>query len=129
VDWHDKTILIVEDEESNYSLLEYGLEDTDVNLIWAKNGKEGISICKDNKSIDLVLMDVKMPEMNGYTATMQIKKFRKNLPIIAVTAFAMEKDIEQSRAAGCDAYYAKPLDLDLLIPGLNHFFKAKIALE
>ena len=63
-----------------------------------------------------------MPVMNGYTATREIKKFRKDLPIIAVTAFAMAQDMEQSIEAGCDAYFPKPLDFNLLIPELNKYF-------
>jgi two-component system cell cycle response regulator DivK len=105
-------------------LLEYGLEETGVNLIRAINGEDGVDKCHKNDTIDLVLMDVKMPVMDGYTATGLIKKFRKDLPIIAVTAFAMEKDIEQSKEAGCDDYFTKPIDFDQLLPRLNqHLFK------
>jgi signal transduction histidine kinase/DNA-binding response OmpR family regulator len=127
-DWKDKTILVVEDEESNYILLEYGLEETGVNLIRAINGEDGVDKCHKIDTIDLVLMDVKMPVMDGYTATRLIKKFRKELPIIAVTAFAMEKDIQQSLQAGCDDYFSKPINFDELLPRLNkHLFK-KISL-
>ena len=120
-DWKDKTILIVEDEESNFTLLKYGLEETGVHLIWAKNGQEGVDQCRKDDSIDLVIMDVKMPVMDGYAATRHIKKFRKELPVIAVTAFAMEQNMRQSQEAGCDAYFAKPIDFDQLLPMLNQY--------
>lgn len=114
----DHTILIVEDEEINFLYLDV-LFETKINcnckVIHAKNGKEAIEICRSNPSIDLVLMDVKMPEMNGYEATRKIKEFRNNLPVIAQTAYSTQNDMEEAIAAGCDDFVAKPIKEEYLI--------------
>ena len=104
-----KTILIAEDEISNYELLIIYLEDLDVNTLWAKDGEEAVSICGSNSNIDLVLMDIKMPKMNGLDATTIIKKTRPNLPIIAQTAFVLHGDDEKAFEAGCNDYIGKPI--------------------
>ncbi len=123
-EWTDKVILIVEDEESNYSLLEHILKKTKVLLLLAKNGKEAVDMCRSNKNINLVLMDIKMPEMDGYTATTSIKKFRKNLPVIAITAYEEEREKEESSKAGCDDYMAKPIKIDKLLPLIDKYIEA-----
>lgn len=110
-----KTILIVEDIEASYQLLEAMLSKLKVNLIWAKNGEEAVSMCKEDPKIDLILMDINMPIMNGYDATRLIKKFRPKLPIIAQTAYAISGDKEKSLEAGCDDYISKPIKKDILL--------------
>jgi len=117
-------ILIAEDEESNYALLEQILKKTEVQLLWVKNGKEVVDICRSNKDIDLILMDIKMPEMDGYTATRLIKKFRKDLPVIAITAYAAEGEKEESSKSGCDEYLAKPIKVDELLQLINKYIEA-----
>ena len=122
-EWTDKVILIAEDEESNYSLLEHILKETKVQLLWAKNGIEAIDICRSYKNINLVLMDIKMPEMDGYAATKSIKKIRKDIPVIAVTAYAEDKEKEESSKAGCDDYMAKPIEIDNLLPLIDKYME------
>lgn len=112
-DWTGKHILVAEDEESNFILLNEMLEKTGAQVHWARNGKEAVEKCIP--SIDLVLMDVKMPEMDGYDATMRIRKFNENVPIIALTAYAMAGERERSLTAGCDDYIAKPVSFQTLI--------------
>jgi len=113
--WDDLTILIAEDEETNYLYLEELLSPTGLDIIWAKNGKEAEEICKNNNDIKLILMDMKMPVSNGYQATRQIRKFRKDLPIIAQTAYAFSQDRKKAMEAGCSDYITKPiLTKDLL---------------
>lgn len=90
----DKTILIVEDEDSNYLLLEKLLKFENANTLWAKNGEKSIDIFKENKNIDLVLMDLKMPVMVGYEATRQIKQLSADIPVIAVTAYMESENRE-----------------------------------
>jgi len=104
-----KLILIVDDDELSFTLLEVVLEKLGLDIIWAKNGKKAIEYCAKNKRIDLVLMDINMPLMNGYEATKKIKKLRPTLPVIAQTAFALVGDQEKSIAAGCDDYISKPI--------------------
>jgi signal transduction histidine kinase/CheY-like chemotaxis protein len=109
----NKTLLIVEDDKSSYEYLDAITKSLNSKIIWAKNGKEAIDICKSNKSIDLVLMDINMPVMDGYTATKKIKKFMPDLPIIAQTAYAIAGDKEKSLEAGCDDYISKPIKRQL----------------
>jgi len=121
--WTDKCILIAEDEHVNYLFLMELLKTTRANIIHAKNGKEAISICKENPAINLVLMDIKMPEINGYTATLEIKKIRQNLPVIAQSAYAMEEEIIKCKEAGCDDYISKPIDQQKLLLIIDNFFR------
>jgi len=104
-----KKILIVEDTESNYRLLNILLEKQGAETIWALTGNQGISICKNSKDIDLVLMDINLPDVDGYEATSQIKAFKPNLPIVAQTAYAMAGEKVKSIEFGCDDYIAKPI--------------------
>jgi CheY-like chemotaxis protein len=120
--WKGKTILVAEDEETNYELIKAALHKTKVVLIWAVNGAEAVDICKANKNIDLVLMDIRMPKMNGYEATKKIKSFRKELPVIALTAYAMAEDGAKSIEAGCDEYFSKPIRPSKLLAAIDKFF-------
>lgn len=106
------TILVVEDDDTNYSLLEVILKKQNFNVIRAKNGGDAIEHCTSNQDTHLVLMDIKLPGINGYETTKQIKKIRPNLPIIAQTAHALYRSKEQSLEAGCDDYISKPIKKD-----------------
>lgn len=109
-DWSDKTILVAEDEETNYSFIKAALRRTGVQIIWVQNGKLAVEECLTNPSINLVLMDMKMPIMNGFDATREIRSLLPNhMPIIAQTAFAMAGEREKSLEAGCDGYLSKPI--------------------
>ena len=101
-------ILIAEDVESNFLYLKAVLSKLNATIYWAKNGIEAVEICEKNP-IDLVFMDLQMPEMNGYEATEILKKKLPNLPIVAQTAFAMSDDREKALDSGCDDYLAKPI--------------------
>lgn len=101
-------ILIAEDVESNYLYLSAVLSKIKAKIYWAKNGKEAVEIFK-KENVDLILMDLQMPEMNGYEATKIIKEIDPDLPIVAQTAFAMSDDREKALEAGCDDYLAKPI--------------------
>lgn len=109
--WQDKVILVAEDVATNYLLVQKSLRKTGVKLIWAKNGREAVDECKKDQQIDLILMDIRMPIMNGLEATGIIKSIRKEVPIIAQTAYAMDGDRIRSLEAGCDDYVSKPIDL------------------
>jgi PAS domain S-box-containing protein len=109
-----KTLLIADDDETNFKMLNEFLSGLNYTLIWVKNGLEAVEICKTNKTIDLVLMDIKMPEMDGYEASKLIKKFVPHLPIIAQTAYSSDMDKNKAFANGCSDFITKPLDLTLL---------------
>lgn len=123
--WENKTILIVEDELANYTLLANIIMPTKAKIIWAKDGNEAIQQCEDNPELDLILMDIKMPNMNGIDATRHIKKMKKALPIIAQTAFAMPNDEKNCLEAGCDDYLAKPLMVDDILAKLHQYLGNK----
>jgi PAS domain S-box-containing protein len=110
INLQDKTIMIAEDEEINYLYFQELLKGSGVKLIWVKNGIEAIDLVKQNNNISLILMDCKMPQMDGYTATAEIKKLYKDIPIIAQTAFAMADEHDKSLQAGCDGYISKPIN-------------------
>jgi len=107
------TVLIAEDENVNYLYLETLIQELDkyqFNLLQAKNGKEAIDLCDTNNQIDLILMDIKMPVMNGIEACKIISVKYPNIPIIAQTAYATNKDREIAIESGCIDYIAKPID-------------------
>lgn len=103
------TILVAEDEDSNYELLEIILGRYNVKLIQAEDGREAVKACRHNPDIKIVLMDIKMPIMNGYDASREIKSFKPGLPIIALTAHALHGSRQEALEAGCDDYLAKPV--------------------
>lgn len=107
-DWHDKIILIAEDEITNYVFLEEVLHHTGVKTKWAKTGREAIEIFKTSP-IDLVLLDIKMTDIDGIEAVKNMKKIKPNIPVIAQTAYSMFDEREQILAAGCNDYIAKPM--------------------
>jgi PAS domain S-box-containing protein len=128
-DWQGKTILIVEDELHNYTLLENIILPTKARIIWVKNGIDAVNACEKNVEIDLVLMDVKLPGLNGLDATRRIKKNRSYLPIIAQTAFTMPKDAQNCFDAGCDDFLAKPIGIDDILKKINKFINNVGSLE
>ena len=119
--WKDNVILVVEDEEDNYTFIEAVLHDTQVQLIHASNGKEAIELCKSISKIDLILMDIKMPEKSGYDASREILKMRPEMPIIAQTAFSMKEDKDKCLEAGCVGYITKPFDVDVFLELINTY--------
>lgn len=121
----NKTILVVEDDESSYDFLEIILGKLGINTMRAPDGVEAIKCCQEEPKIDLVLMDINMPVMNGFIATKKIKEFRPKLPIIAQTAYAIAGDKEKVLEAGCDDYISKPINKDILKEKLLKFLKYK----
>lgn len=116
-------ILIAEDVESNFLYLKAVLSKLNAKVFWAKNGVEAVDICVQETNIDLVFMDLQMPEMNGYEATQILKKKFPQLPIVAQTAFAMSDDREKALDSGCDDYLAKPIKSKDLLAVVEKFIK------
>ncbi len=114
-EWADKRILLVEDEETNIILIQEFLSITQIRIDVSKNGKNALERIEADEKFDLVLMDIKMPIMNGLEATIRIKKINPELPIIAQTAYALSEEREQALDAGCDDYITKPIRRDDLI--------------
>lgn len=108
-DWSDKTVLIAEDVNDNFLFLKTYLRKTKINVLWAKDGQEAIDICAKNDSIDIILMDIRMPVVDGYEATTEIKRTKPNMPVIAQTAYALNSDYKKVFDSGCDDYITKPI--------------------
>ncbi len=116
-------ILIVEDDEFSSQLLSIGLQKVAKEIITVQTGTEAVEVCRNRPDIDLVFMDIQLPEMNGYEATRIIRQFNPNLVIIAQTAYALEGDREVSIAAGCTDYISKPIKRDKLSEMVQKYFE------
>ncbi len=104
-------VLVAEDDDANFFFVHELLSEYFVNIHRASNGDEAIELVRSsNPNFDIVLMDIKMPGKDGFEATREIKKIRKELPIIAQTAYAFSADKDKAMAAGCDDYISKPID-------------------
>jgi CheY-like chemotaxis protein len=114
-----KVILVAEDVESNFKLIKYFLSGSDVEIIHAFNGKEAVDKYYANQDIDLILMDIKMPVMDGYTAVKLIREKNSKIPIIAQTAYA--DDREKAMEVGCSGFISKPFDKKSLYNILKEF--------
>lgn len=113
----NKKVLVVDDDVRNLFALTTAFERYNIHTITAESGQEAMNILVDNKDIDIVLMDIMMPEMDGYETTQKIRREHKNaaLPIIAVTAKAMKGDREKCLEAGASDYITKPVKIDQLL--------------
>lgn len=116
----EKTILIVEDEYINVMYIKEVLKYKKYKLLLACNGTEAVKLCENN-TINLILMDIKMPVMDGYEATIEIKKFKPDLPIIAQTAFAFAKDKQNALDVGCVDWISKPFSPDELLKMIEKY--------
>ena len=105
-------VLVAEDTRSNYLLI-FSILRKDYTVEWAHDGLEAVQMCKE-LSPDIILMDIRMPVMDGLEATRKIREFNSTIPILAVTAFAFESDKEKAREAGCSGFITKPISVSLL---------------
>ena len=118
------TVLIAEDNAGNFKLFETILKN-DYTIVHAWNGKEAVELFKEYEP-HIVLMDINMPEMNGYEATKEIRKLSEVIPIIAVTAYAFASDEEQVMNSGFDAYASKPLNASALKKQMVDLLRARV---
>jgi CheY-like chemotaxis protein/anti-sigma regulatory factor (Ser/Thr protein kinase) len=116
---NQKTILVAEDEDSNYELVKIVLQKR-FRLIRAHNGIEAVNLNEDERP-DLILMDIRMPEMNGLDATRIIKEINHDTPVIALSAYAFEENIREAKMAGCDEFMAKPFRVENLIEVVKRY--------
>jgi len=117
--WSGKVILVAEDVEANFKLLKAILSKTNADVHWARDGQSAVDYCQQNPNVNLVLMDIQMPKLNGYEATELIKKTNTTIKIIAQTAYAMPNDNIKCIEAGCDDYISKPINSSLLLAKIN----------
>ena len=114
-------ILIVEDDEISFILIKLILKEGSREILHAKSGPEAIELCRNNPDIDLILMDIKIPVLNGYEATRQIREFNSDVIIIAQTAYGLTDDREKAMAAGCNEHLSKPLTKKKIFSMIQHF--------
>jgi PAS domain S-box-containing protein len=120
--WKNKVVLVAEDIDINYKLIEEILAPTNARILWAKDGKEAVDLCLNNDNIDLVLMDIKMPRMDGFEATQKIKQHKNSVKIIGQTAYAHDNDKQKCLKAGFDNYISKPIKIESLLETMNSEF-------
>lgn len=117
------TLLVAEDDDTNFLYISTLLTKSKNNIIRACNGQEAIDIVSKYKNINLVLMDIKMPIMNGYDALKMIREISPDLPVVAQTAYALPEDEKSIRQAGFDGYITKPIIKEQLIDIINKLLR------
>ena len=112
--FHNLSVIIAEDDEISTLFFENVFNNLFHKMLFASNGEETVRLCRENPDTDIVLMDIKMPGMNGYEATREIRKFNSDVVIIAQTAFGLSGDWQKAIKAGCNNYIAKPINKEEL---------------
>jgi len=119
--WNDKKILVVEDDESSTYLIGEILKETGAKVDYTTDGDEAVEFFRKHPETDLILMDIHLPEKDGFTATREIKAITGNVVVIAQTAYAFSVDYLEAEKAGCDAFFTKPLNPSLLLDKMDGF--------
>lgn len=123
INWQGKNILIVEDDQVCFSYLDVLLKPTRATIYHAMEGQQAVNLCNDHPEIDIVLMDVRLPGMNGLDATREITSIRHDLPVIAQTAYASDEDQAAAFSAGCWDFIAKPIPANDMIKMIKKYLE------
>jgi CheY-like chemotaxis protein len=119
--WDNYTTLIAEDDPMNFRYIELLLgRRTGIKVKWAKDGKQAVEMCKHDNSIDIVLLDLQLPELDGISSLKRIKAFNPLLPIIIQTANSYNNEEDKCHNAGCDGFFNKPLNIDELLSHMDY---------
>ena len=118
--WKNKTILVADDIDSNFMFIQTLVKPTGANLVWARNGKEAISIAK-SREIDVVLMDIVMPEVDGFEATKQIKQYRSDIKVICQTAYPSPEHQKAGIESGMDKFLTKPIPVNSILEAIDEY--------
>jgi signal transduction histidine kinase/CheY-like chemotaxis protein len=119
---NEEIVLVAEDDNINYKLIEKLLKIFNFKVIRAKDGVEAVEICKSNNEIDLVFMDIKMPNLDGYGAFQKIREFNKTLPIIAQTSYSFPEEVDKIKTLGFNDFISKPLEKERLYDLVKKYF-------
>lgn len=119
-------VLIVEDDETNLIYLQLVLKDLNIELLKAVNGQAAVETFEQNQDIELILMDIRLPGMDGYEATSMIRKINKDVVIIAQTAYAFSSDKDKAIESGCNDYVSKPIRREELLKKINHYLNLSV---
>jgi CheY-like chemotaxis protein len=117
--WDQKHILVVEDDESSAYLLGRILHPTSARISFITDGAEAVEFIREHPETDLVLMDIHLPGMDGFTATKEIKAISQKIIVIAQTSYSYSVEKREAVRAGCDAYFTKPIHPELLLDKIN----------
>lgn len=123
LDWKGKTIMIVDDHKTTRQYYKIAIQKTEANVVLAQDGEEAINIVKSGKPIDLILMDIHMPKVDGLTATRIIKEINSPTAVIVQTAYTMAGEKDKSYLAGCDAVINKPIKIRELIKTIDIYLR------
>jgi len=128
--WTNNTILVAEDDPINFKYLQLLLEKkTKCNILWAKNGRQAYNKIVNNTEIDMVLLDLQLPEMNGLKVLTEVRIVNHQIPIIMQTANSWNNEEEECILAGCNGFYTKPLNIDALFKHMNDCIKKYTAIK
>ena len=119
--WNSKSILVVEDDEASAYLLGEILKGTGAHIDFSRDGEDAIAYIREHPDTDLVLMDVQLPQIDGFTATRKIKSFARDVIVIAQTAYVLSGNRQEALEAGCDEFITKPLRPAMLLDKMNGF--------
>lgn len=122
--WKGKVVLVAEDVDTSNMFYKAALSKTGVEVVWTENGNEALDYCKQQKQVDLILMDINMPGLNGLEATKAIKEIRPDVPIVVQTAYLLSNEREKSYEAGADDFISKPITYHKLLEVLNTYLEA-----
>jgi CheY-like chemotaxis protein len=114
-DWKDRSILIAEDDVINFNLLNIMLRSTGINVIWAKNGLEAVTLFEENPGINVILMDIQMPVMDGNVASVKIREINQSVPIIVISAYTSFDIRQKAKEAGTNEFINKPVQSSHLL--------------
>ncbi|MDZ7774723.1 MAG: response regulator [Bacteroidales bacterium] len=121
--WKGKVVLVAEDVDTSNMFYKAALSKTGVSVIWTEDGNEALEHCKKQEQVDLILMDINMPGLNGLEATKAIKEIRPEIPIVVQTAYLLSNEREKSFEAGADDFISKPITYQKLLEVLNTYLK------
>ncbi|HSO89142.1 MAG TPA: response regulator [Draconibacterium sp.] len=113
--WEDKNILVVDDTRMNFIVLKSQLRKTKANVFWIENGYDAVQFVKDDNKVDLILMDIRMPVMDGIEASRTIKEINPGIPVVIQTASVMGSAFEEISLSNCDDTIFKPIDAKILV--------------
>lgn len=119
-------VLVVEDNDMNMQLVEYLLEEGGYQIVKAASGEEALSIARSGEAVDLILMDIHLPDMDGISVVREMKSDARTsaIPILALTAHAMRGDKDRFLEAGCDGYISKPIDVKTFLSSIRQYLRA-----
>lgn len=123
LNWKNKVILVVEDDHINYNYLDVLLKPTKATIYHTEKGEDAVELCRLFSFFNVVLMDIRLPGMNGFEATQLIKTIREDLPVIAQTAYASEEDRKAAMAAGCNDFIAKPIRANEMLDMIRRYIE------